>query len=74
MKKKADGAAVDEMRDRLNQVDFGAQVVIGEGRKDEAPELYIGEKLGTRNDHVFDIAVDPLECTESGWLWALLFL
>jgi fructose-1,6-bisphosphatase II len=61
----ADKAAVDEMRDRFNFIDFAGVVVIGEGEKDEAPELYIGEELGTGNGSVFDIAVDPLECTNS---------
>jgi fructose-1,6-bisphosphatase II len=63
--KAADKAAVDEMRDRFNYVDFAGEVVIGEGAKDEAPELYIGEKLGTGNGVELDIAVDPLECTDS---------
>lgn len=63
--KAADKAAVDEMRDRFNYVDFSGEVVIGEGAKDEAPELYIGEKLGTGNGLELDIAVDPLECTDS---------
>jgi len=63
--KLADLAAVSEMRARFNQVDFNAMVVIGEGRKDEAPELYVGEKLGTGKGEEFDIAVDPLECTDS---------
>ena len=44
--KKADGAAVKEMRARFNQIDFAGTVVIGEGSKDEAPELYQGEKVG----------------------------
>lgn len=61
----ADQAAVDEMRDRFNYVDFSGKVVIGEGQKDEAPELYIGEHLGTGNGMELDIAVDPLECTDS---------
>ncbi|HLD60520.1 MAG TPA: class II fructose-bisphosphatase [Patescibacteria group bacterium] len=64
-RKKADGAAVDEMRDRFNFVDFSGEVVIGEGKKDEAPELYVGEKLGTGQGPELDIAVDPLECTDS---------
>src|SRR3989338_2562273 len=64
-KKLADGAAVDEMRDRFNYVDFAGEVVIGEGKKDEAPELYVGEKLGTGKGAELDIAVDPLECTDS---------
>ncbi len=64
-KKKADKAAVDEMRARLNQMNFCAKVIIGEGSKDEAPELYSGEKLGLCQSPIFDIAVDPLECTDS---------
>jgi len=63
--KAADKAAVDEMRDRFQYVDFAGEVVIGEGAKDEAPELYVGEKLGTGNGIERDIAVDPLECTDS---------
>ncbi len=63
--KAADQAAVDEMRDRFNFVDFVGEIVIGEGAKDEAPELYVGEKLGTGNGPEIDIAVDPLECTDS---------
>lgn len=61
----ADGAAVEAMRARFNAIDFKGEVVIGEGKKDEAPELFIGEKLGTENGREFDIAVDPLECTDS---------
>lgn len=54
------------MRDRFNYVDFSGQIVIGEGEKDEAPELYIGEKLGKNDSNLeLDIAVDPLECTNS---------
>lgn len=64
--KAADQAAVDEMRDRFNFIEFQGQVVIGEGTKDEAPELFIGEKLGNGQGGVeLDIAVDPLECTDS---------
>lgn len=63
--KAADRAAVDKMRERFNFVDFSGQIVIGEGAKDEAPELYIGEKLGTGEGPEIDIAVDPLECTDS---------
>ena len=63
--KAADKVAVDEMRDRFNFVDFQGTVVIGEGEKDEAPELYVGEILGTGNGPEIDIAVDPLECTDS---------
>ncbi len=63
--KKADGAAVDQMRARFNQIDFAGTVVIGEGEKDEAPELYIGEKIGRGIKPVMDIAIDPLEATDS---------
>jgi fructose-1,6-bisphosphatase II len=64
-KKAADQAAVDEMRDRFNFIDFSGEVVIGEGKKDKAPELFIGEKLGAGKGPEFDIAIDPLECTDS---------
>jgi len=69
-KEAADGAAVDEMRDRFNFVEFAGEIVIGEGEKDEAPELYVGEKVGTGSGLERDIAIDPLECTNSvahGW-------
>ena len=59
----ADKAAVDSMRFNLNKLNFDAEIVIGEGELDEAPMLYIGEKLGTNNGPQFDIAVDPLEGT-----------
>ena len=59
----ADKAAVDSMRFNLNNLDIQGQIVIGEGELDEAPMLYIGEKLGTNNGPEFDIAVDPLEGT-----------
>ena len=49
------------MRFNLNNLDINGHIVIGEGELDEAPMLYIGEKLGTRNGPEFDIAVDPLE-------------
>src|SRR3989338_440620 len=62
---KADKAAVDSMRKRFNYVDFKGKVVIGEGEKDEAPMLYIGEELGTGEGPEMDIAVDPLECTDN---------
>jgi fructose-1,6-bisphosphatase II len=62
---KADKAAVDAMRKRFNYVDFKGKVVIGEGEKDEAPMLYVGEKLGTGKGPEMDIAVDPLECTSN---------
>lgn len=63
--KKADGAAVDAMRKRFNTIDFSGKIVIGEGKKDEAPELYVGEELGNKKGPEMDIAVDPLECTDS---------
>ena len=59
----ADKAAVDSMRSELNNLEMKGQIVIGEGELDEAPMLYIGEKLGTNNGPEFDIAVDPLEGT-----------
>ena len=59
----ADKAATDSMRENLNKLDIDGEVVIGEGELDEAPMLYIGEKLGTKNGPVIDIAVDPLEGT-----------
>ena len=59
----ADKAAVDEMRTELNKIDIKGNVVIGEGEMDEAPMLYINEKVGTRRGDEFDIAVDPLEGT-----------
>jgi len=59
----ADKAAVDAMRDELNKIDMNGQIVIGEGELDEAPMLYIGEKLGNGNGPELDIAVDPLEGT-----------
>ena len=60
---EADKAAVDSMRAELNKLDINGKVVIGEGELDEAPMLFIGEKLGTLNGPEFDIAVDPLEGT-----------
>ena len=60
---KADKAAVDSMRTELNKIDMKGRVVIGEGELDEAPMLYIGEKLGTLKGPEIDIAVDPLEGT-----------
>ena len=59
----ADKAAVDSMRSDLNDLDMIGEIVIGEGELDEAPMLYIGEKLGKNNGPLFDIAVDPLEGT-----------
>ncbi len=61
--KAADQAAVDAMRRALNSLDIDGKVVIGEGERDEAPMLYIGEKVGTGNGPKIDIALDPLEGT-----------
>ena len=61
--KAADQAAVDSMRTALNAIDFNGRIVIGEGERDEAPMLYIGEEVGTGNNHEVDIALDPLEGT-----------
>jgi fructose-1,6-bisphosphatase II / sedoheptulose-1,7-bisphosphatase len=60
----ADKGAVDPLRNQLNKINMDGTVVIGEGEMDEAPMLYIGEKLGTLNGPKFDIAVDPLEGTK----------
>ena len=59
----ADKAAVDSMRNELNKINMNGKIVIGEGELDEAPMLYIGEKLGTGSGPQLDIAVDPLEGT-----------
>ena len=58
-----DKAATDRMRTNLNDLDIDGKIVIGEGELDEAPMLYIGEKLGTGKGYAVDIAVDPLEGT-----------
>ena len=58
-----DQAAVDSMRSELNKIDMKGRVVIGEGTLDEAPMLYTGEYLGTKNGPSLDIAVDPVEGT-----------
>ncbi|PVZ63926.1 class II fructose-bisphosphatase [Pelagibaculum spongiae] len=62
-KNAADGAAVEAMRTMLNHVDIDGEIVIGEGEIDEAPMLFIGEKVGTGNGIKIDIAVDPIEGT-----------
>jgi len=62
-KNAADGAAVHAMRIMLNKVDIDGQIVIGEGEIDEAPMLYIGEKVGSGQGYAVDIAVDPIEGT-----------
>src|SRR4249919_340018 len=59
----ADQAAVDAMRRELNRLPIDATVVIGEGERDEAPMLYIGEEVGNRNGPKVDVALDPLEGT-----------
>lgn len=61
--KAADQAAVDAMRRALNMLPIEGTVVIGEGERDEAPMLFIGEKVGTGNGPKVDIALDPLEGT-----------
>ena len=61
--KAADQAAVNAMRNQLNLLDIAGVVVIGEGERDEAPMLYIGEKVGTGRGPAVDIALDPLEGT-----------
>ncbi len=61
--KAADQAAVNAMRDQLNLLDIKGVVVIGEGERDEAPMLYIGEEVGSGNGPAVDIALDPLEGT-----------
>ena len=59
----ADQAAVDNMRREFNKIDMDGKIVIGEGEMDEAPMLFIGEKVGTTKGQKLDIAVDPLEGT-----------
>ncbi|MBL8556224.1 MAG: class II fructose-bisphosphatase [Phenylobacterium sp.] len=61
--KAADQAAVDAMRTALNDLDIDGEIVIGEGERDEAPMLYIGEKVGKGKGAKIDIALDPLEGT-----------
>jgi fructose-1,6-bisphosphatase II / sedoheptulose-1,7-bisphosphatase len=61
--KAADQAAVDAMREALNSLSIDGTVVIGEGERDEAPMLYIGEKVGLGDGPAIDIALDPLEGT-----------
>ncbi len=61
--KSADQAAVDAMREELNALDIDGTIVIGEGERDEAPMLYIGENVGTKQGPKVDIALDPLEGT-----------
>lgn len=61
--KAADQVAVDAMRTALNEIDFKGRIVIGEGERDEAPMLYIGEEVGSGKNDEVDIALDPLEGT-----------
>jgi fructose-1,6-bisphosphatase II / sedoheptulose-1,7-bisphosphatase len=61
--KAADQAAVDAMRTALNSLEIDGKIVIGEGERDEAPMLYIGEKVGAGKGPAIDIALDPLEGT-----------
>ena len=63
-KEKVDQAAVDGMRLHLSTLDIDGVVVIGEGEKDEAPMLYNGEKVGTGDGMVVDVAVDPIDGTD----------
>ncbi|MFP4313426.1 MAG: class II fructose-bisphosphatase [Alphaproteobacteria bacterium] len=63
-KEAADQVAVDAMRDALNSLNIQGRIVIGEGERDEAPMLYIGEKVGTGHGPKIDIALDPLEGTD----------
>lgn len=62
-KNGADKAAVDIMRKEINKLEIDGEIVIGEGELDEAPMLYVGEKVGTGNGIKVDIAVDPVEGT-----------
>lgn len=64
-KHEADNAATEEMRKKFNDLDMKGRIVIGEGERDEAPMLYIGEEVGNKKGDELDIAVDPLECTNS---------
>ena len=59
----ADGVAVESMRREMETLDIEGTIVIGEGERDDAPMLYIGEKVGTGTGPAVDIAVDPLEGT-----------
>ncbi|HLC46072.1 MAG TPA: class II fructose-bisphosphatase, partial [archaeon] len=62
--KAADGAAVKALRSVLSGIEMKGRVVIGEGERDEAPMLFIGEEVGNGKGLEVDIAVDPLECTD----------
>ena len=62
-KNEADGASTQAMREQLNKMEMNGRIVIGEGELDEAPMLYIGEKVGMGIGPTIDIAVDPLDGT-----------
>ncbi len=62
-RKGSDGVTVEAMRREMETLDIDGTIVIGEGERDEAPMLYIGEKVGTRSGAAVDIAIDPLEGT-----------
>ena len=62
-KDEADAAAVEAMRKRMGTIQMQGRIVIGEGERDEAPMLFIGEKVGTGRGPKIDIALDPLEGT-----------
>lgn len=64
-KNGADHAAVKAMRSALNNLEFNGRIVIGEGERDQAPMLYIGEQVGSGQGRAIDIAVDPLENTNA---------
>lgn len=64
-KESADRAAVQAIRKAFNEIEFNGRIVIGEGERDEAPMLYIGEKVGTGEGPAIDIAIDPLENTNA---------
>jgi len=64
-KHKADQAATELMRHTFNKLDINGKIVIGEGERDKAPMLFIGEKIGSGKGLEMDVAVDPLECTNS---------
>ena len=63
LKNEADAAAVEAMRERMGKIEMQGRIVIGEGERDKAPMLYIGEKVGTGQGPKIDIALDPLEGT-----------
>lgn len=62
---EADQAATDSMRTQLNKIHMDGEIVIGEGEIDEAPMLFIGEKVGTGHGKGIDLAVDPIDGTTS---------